>query len=97
MMGLDLQISDTWTRPEYRGRGLATLAIEKIVASHHQQGGMLWYVVEEHNAPSIRAVEKTGFKKVGWGLRRKRLGLRVLGAYQIENKCRNQDAPNVDV
>lgn len=80
----DLQIGDTWTMPEYRGKGLATFAIQKIVELHKKPGRRFWYVVEEDNIPSIRAVEKTGFVKYGVGVRKKRMGMALFGFFEIE-------------
>ena len=82
----DLQIGDTWTMPEYRGKGLASFAIQKLVELHKKQDRRFWYVVEEDNNPSIRAAEKAGFKKVGVGYRGKRMGMKVLGSFEMENQ-----------
>ena len=82
----ELQIGDTWTMPEYRGGGLASFAIQKIVELHKKPGRRFWYVVEEDNNPSIRVAEKAGFKKVGAGYRGKRMGMKVLGSFEMENR-----------
>jgi RimJ/RimL family protein N-acetyltransferase len=82
----DLQIGDTWTMPEYRGKGLATFAIQKIVELHKKPGRRFWYVVEEDNIPSIRAVEKTGFVKYGVGARRKRMGMALFGFFEMQQR-----------
>ena len=79
----DLQIGDTWTMPEYRGKGLASFAIQKIVESHKKPGRRFWYVVEENNSPSIRVIEKMGFLKYGVGTRRKRIGMALFGFFEI--------------
>jgi len=81
----DLQIGDTWTSTAYRGKGLATFAIQMACQLHVKPGRRFWYLVEETNLPSIRAVEKTGFKKVGIGFRKKRMGLRFLGKYEMQD------------
>jgi RimJ/RimL family protein N-acetyltransferase len=81
----DLQIGDTFTAPEYRGRGIATRAIQEILSAFKERAGRIWYVVEEDNAPSIRAVEKAGFQLIGEGVRTKRFGLRVFGSYVLES------------
>jgi len=78
----DLQIGDTWTAPEYQGKGLATFAVEQIVKLF-TPGRKLWYVVEEINIPSIRVVEKVGFVRKGQGEKVNRLGIPLLGAYII--------------
>ena len=79
----DLQIGDTWTLPECRGQGLASFAIRAITSACRRPGRMFWYVVDQDNLASIRAIEKVGFVKVGEGIRTKRFGLRALGAYII--------------
>ncbi len=82
----DLQIGDTWTMPEYRGKCLASFAIQKIVELYKKPGRMFWYVVEEDNIPSIRAVEKAGFVKYGLGTRRKRIGMAFFGFFEIQQR-----------
>jgi len=83
MTAFDLQIGDIWTAPAHRGGGLATFAIEKIIELHQRPGREFWFVVEDNNKPSIRAAEKAGFKKFGEGIRTKRFGMKVFGAYVI--------------
>jgi RimJ/RimL family protein N-acetyltransferase len=85
----DLQIGDTWTAPEYRGKGLATFAIQRILEFHKKLGRKFWYVVEESNSPSIRVVEKAGFKRIGEGERSKRFGMKVFGSYEIKTTSIN--------
>lgn len=83
----DLQIGDTWTMPEYRGKGLASFAIQKIVELYKKPGRRFWYVVEEDNIPSIKAVEKAGFVKYGAGVRKKRMNVKVIGTFEITTLC----------
>lgn len=80
----DLQIGDTWTAEEHRGKGLATFAITKIFELAGKPGRRFWYVVEGANMPSVRAVEKAGFAQIGKGRRIHRLGMRVIGSYLLE-------------
>lgn len=82
----DLQIGDTWTMPEYRGKGLASFAIQEIVKLHKKPGRRFWYIVEEDNIPSIRAVEKVGFVKYGVGTRKKRIGMALFGFFEIQQR-----------
>lgn len=82
----DLQIGDTWTRPRYRGKGLATFAVRQIVELHQRPGRTFWYVVEANNAPSIRVVEKAGFVEAGEGTKEPRLGLDILGSYVFQER-----------
>lgn len=82
----DLQVGDTWTHTAHRGKGLALIALEEIVRLCNKPGRRFWYVVEEENVASIRVAEKAGFSKVGQGVRIKRLGLSLLGAYCIQER-----------
>jgi RimJ/RimL family protein N-acetyltransferase len=79
----DLQIGDTWTASEYRGKGLATFAVQYTVQWLKKPGRRFWYVTETNNLASIRVIEKSGFVKVGEGSRIKRYRLSVLGAFVI--------------
>src|SRR6266480_1507365 len=47
MAAQDLQIGDTWTDPDYRGRELAAYALERAVQSAATSPRHLWYIVEE--------------------------------------------------
>ena len=85
----DLQIGDTWTSPEHRGKGLAVFAIRKIIAGVANKKRRIWYIVEKNNIPSIKAAEKAGFVRYGEGVRRNRFGVGVLGYYAIENRLDN--------
>jgi lipopolysaccharide/colanic/teichoic acid biosynthesis glycosyltransferase/RimJ/RimL family protein N-acetyltransferase len=80
----DLQIGDIWTDPEHRKKGLATLAILKILELESQPGRRFWYVVEKDNIPSIRVIEKTGFSMVASGIRTRHFGIGLLGCYMMK-------------
>ncbi len=87
----DLQIGDTFTDPKYRGQGLATLAILKIIDFLKIDDRRFWYVVEETNQSSIRVIEKAGFKKIGLGARTRRLGIELLGSFELKKDIGNND------
>ncbi len=80
----DLQIGDVWTDPEHRGKGMAASAVQQILQECRKPGRRFWYITEESNLFSVRIVQRAGFTKVGKGRRRARLGLRVLGLYEIQ-------------
>lgn len=80
----DLQIGDTWTSPQFRGKGLATIAVTEILHLMRKPGRRFWYLTKASNVASIRVIEKVGFKKVGEGIRTKRCGLRALGSFVID-------------
>ena len=87
MGSADVQIGDTWTDPSARGQGMATAAIGVALTLPVRRDGHAWYVVEEDNRASIRAVEKAGFALVGRGERLPRLGVRAFGYYAITESC----------
>jgi RimJ/RimL family protein N-acetyltransferase len=87
MRHADLQIGDTWTDERERGRGIATAAIDVALSVAEQRDGDCWYIVEESNRASIRAVEKSGFTLVGRGRRLPRVGLKPLGYYALTEPC----------
>jgi RimJ/RimL family protein N-acetyltransferase len=86
MRARDLQIGDTWTDPQDRGRGLATAAIDLILNRWAGRFDRMWYIVEDDNAASIRVIEKAGFALAGTGARTKRYGLRALGQFRIVDR-----------
>jgi RimJ/RimL family protein N-acetyltransferase len=63
----DLQIGDTWTDPEFRGRGLALFALKTVISISRRPQRRFWYVVEARNCASIKVVEKAGFELIGKG------------------------------
>jgi RimJ/RimL family protein N-acetyltransferase len=79
----DLQIGDTWTTEEHRGKGLAGFAIQAIRDRDPRPDRVYWYVCEASNIASIRVVEKLGFRKAGDCIRVSRFGVRLLGAFII--------------
>jgi len=87
MRHADLQIGDTWTDERERGRGIATAAIGVALAVPERRDGDCWYIVEEGNRASIRAVEKSCFTLVGRGRRLPRFGLNPLGYYALTEPC----------
>jgi RimJ/RimL family protein N-acetyltransferase len=84
MNRIDVQIGDTWTSPDHRGRGMATAAICRVVAEWDAPDRAFWYVVASDNTPSVRAIQRAGFTLVGVGERRSRWGCRLLGSFMME-------------
>jgi RimJ/RimL family protein N-acetyltransferase len=82
----DLQIGDTWTSPDARGAGLAGLAIQEAMSVLGKAGRRFWYIVDEGNSASVRAIEKQGFSVNGHGARVPRLGIGALGYYALDAK-----------
>lgn len=80
----DLQIGDTWTHPAHRNRGLAALAIRRIVALKRRPGRSFWYVVAADNGASVRAIQKAGFAMRGTGNKQQWPGLPRIGRYVLD-------------
>ena len=80
----DLQIGLTWTDPRYRGAGLATAALRKLVATHLHPDRKLWYIVYSDNLPSIAVSTRAGFVEVGRIRRVHPLGLSPLSRYELQ-------------
>lgn len=87
----DLQIGDTWTAEEHRGKNLAVFAARKVLELHHKPGRRFWYVTSDANGPSIRVAQKAGFALAGKGRRISRWGLRPLGAFVMEQPISKPD------
>jgi GNAT superfamily N-acetyltransferase len=81
MASVDLQIGDVWTHPEHRGRGLASFAIQEILAATASSGRRIWYLVDDENRVSVRTIATFDFASLGTGRRVSRWGLRALGHY----------------
>lgn len=79
----DLQIGDTWTHPDHRGKGVAGFAVHSVLAAMGRPGRRIWYVVEEINAPSIRAAEGAGMTLYARGVWRRPLNIKLIGSYAI--------------
>lgn len=61
----DYIIGPCFTRPDYRGQGIYPRVLEYI-CSHIGNIETLFYMcVDESNLPSIKGIEKSGFKKCG--------------------------------
>lgn len=52
------------TFPEQRGRGVSPAVMREIVARELPPGAQAYVDVSIHNRPSIRAVEKAGFRRI---------------------------------
>lgn len=79
----DLQIGDVWTSEKYRGKGLAFLAVKKVLEAYAPAKTKIWYLVEETNVASIKLAEKAGFVLWGQGERHSPMGINFLGKYLI--------------
>lgn len=73
MQDKDLQIGDTWTREDFRGQGLAKIAISAIHREWSGQYAKMWYLTDTNNIPSVKVIEKAGYALAGIGERTKSL------------------------
>lgn len=89
----DLQIGDTWTAPDHRGRGLAGYALHEILDMKQGRGRGLWYVVGDNNPASIRVVERAAFELAGVGHWRLPWGIKLLGSYVMNAAPDEMSAP----
>lgn len=81
----DIQVSNTWTHPGYRNKGIATFACQQIIFLNNKPGRKFWYVSAEDNISSIKVAERCGFAKMAEGIRTKVLGSYLLGVYNFFN------------
>lgn len=87
MANNDLQIGDVWTALKYRRRGFAACGITSAVEFFADRRRRFWYITDQLNVPSIRTIEKVGFRKVGEGERSSRLGMKLLGSFVMKAPC----------
>ena len=60
----DLVLFRGSTAPAFRGRGVSPAMMSEIVARALPPEGRAYVDVSVHNAPSIRAIEKAGFRRI---------------------------------
>jgi RimJ/RimL family protein N-acetyltransferase len=82
----DLQIGAVHTKTEWRGRGLAKLAVRTICEAWAHRFSRLWYITSEKNRASVNLIESCGFRLIGTGARLNRYGVRALGRFRIMNQ-----------
>jgi len=58
-------VAGVYTRPEYRGRGVAQAVTAGVCRAAEGVGAVATLFVREENAPAVRAYEKLGFVGVG--------------------------------
>lgn len=80
----DLQVGDTWTAEDERGKGLAKAALGYIL--HHYPQTTFWYLCDEENHASRKVVEHFGFRIFGRGYRSKKWGVALFGQYVLKEQ-----------
>jgi len=62
----DINLGQTFTIPEYRGRGIHT-SMEKVIISYYSnEPRFLWGYVDVRNKASQRVLDKVGFEFVAY-------------------------------
>jgi len=84
MAPADVQISSTWTHPDYRGHGVATLALGHITSKLAVPTRRFWYVSREGNPASVHVARKAGFSLRGYAFRVRRFGVEALGYLDLK-------------
>jgi RimJ/RimL family protein N-acetyltransferase len=79
----DLQIGHVWTSPAHRGRGLAAWAVRFAMEQRATDRRTFWYLTHDSNLASLRIAERVGFVRFGTAARTRRLGLRILGRFEV--------------
>lgn len=82
----DIHISDTWTDPDYRGRGIATFAARLIVA-RAEPTQTVWYATQKLNEPSLAVCRSLGMEPAGTATRTRRLGIRLFGSLVVQSSA----------
>lgn len=76
----DVQVSNTWTHPEYQGQGIAAGVLRRVIRATHPTR-TVWYSAHLDNAASIAVARRAGMRESGTAMRTQVMGLRVLGQY----------------
>jgi RimJ/RimL family protein N-acetyltransferase len=68
-------IYDCYTAPAHRGKGIYTDTLVRLLGSAREQGVMTALIaVDPANRPSIKAIERSGFRPLHHLTRRRRAG-----------------------
>lgn len=59
----DIVIFRNWTAPEHRGKGVCPAIMQRIIVHELANGGKAYVDCPVHNKPSIRSIEKAGFRR----------------------------------
>jgi ubiquinone/menaquinone biosynthesis C-methylase UbiE len=86
----DLRISSTWTHAEFRGKGLATIALAYIVRTMAAPRRRFWYVSKDSNVESVRVCRRVGFDLIAYAQRLASLSSRSPGQLSAVTHTRAQ-------
>ncbi len=69
----DFHIVNCQTNLKFRGNNLYPFALSKII--EHKKGSDIWIGTRKNNIPSVKGIEKAGFKKISEGRKSDFLGV----------------------
>lgn len=78
----DIFVTDNYTAPEHRNRGLSTHMFARGMESLQKPERRFWGITEDSNLPMDRVLKKCGFQVVGTVERRACAGIELLGRYE---------------
>jgi ribosomal protein S18 acetylase RimI-like enzyme len=81
----DLQITNLFVNPSYRGMGIAYYMIVYAINKYIKDNRTFWYITTDDNIPSIKLCEKSGFQFVGKGIKNNYIGLKGLSKIKLTN------------
>ncbi len=61
----DYIIGPCFTRPDHRGQGIYSKVLEYICSQKTEEDTIFYMCVDDGNLPSVKGIEKAGFKKCG--------------------------------
>jgi len=74
----DLEIGPSWTDKSYRGKGIFPSIICYISINFQKPHRNFHIIVRQNNRSSIKAIEKSGARLIGDGIRTPLLGIYTL-------------------
>lgn len=81
----EVQISSTWTDPEFRNQGIASTTLAFIMRTMSGGCRRFWYICRDDNEASVRTCKRAGFK-YAFDLKRSSLwGISGTGWYSVMN------------
>ncbi len=69
MKGEHLLINPYYVKADYRGKGIATQMLRRVISTLPSECSRVWAVVEDNNYASICVLEKIGFSHVGFSIK----------------------------
>ncbi len=67
----DVISNPNYVAPSMRGKGFAQLIFKNVISDKETRWNNLWGVIKSDNVSSIKAVEKTGWREMGYAKRKK--------------------------